>query len=294
MSKISLPDGVVSAMIGGNNSKTISKGDTFEITVTPELAKRWLKTNVHNRKVSKQNLDFLVNQMKDGKWKFNGDTIVFDEDGNLLDGQHRLEAVVVSGRDVESNVTFGIERDTFHTIDTGKVRNSADVLSTQGYKNALVVAAAAKLVMSLESGVKGVASGGLKSTKFDNLDVLNFVKTRTDFADVVGEAHKIWQSMPSRFVSGRIFCAMYYMFYKKHTNQARAFMKSVALGVGIESDSPAFHLRNRLIKMHGDKLNKFSVFHKTAIIAKAWNFARKDEKIGRLNFRRDENFPKIL
>ncbi|MDG1949854.1 MAG: hypothetical protein P8J32_03480, partial [bacterium] len=250
--------------------------------------------NVYNRKVSKQNLDFLANQMRDGKWKFNGDTIVFDENGNLLDGQHRLEAVVLSKREVETNVTFGIDRETFHTIDTGKVRNSADVLSTQGYKNSLVIAAAAKLVMSLESGVKGVASGGLKSTKFDNLDVLNFIKTRADFADVVNEAHKIWQSMPSRFVSGRIFCAMYYMFYKKHTSQARTFMKSVALGIGIESDSSAYHLRNRLIKMHGDKLNRYTVFNKTAIIAKAWNFARKNEKIGRLNFRRDENFPKIL
>jgi len=253
-----------------------------------------VKNHVSNRNVAKQNLDFLVHQIKDGKWKLNGDTIVFDEYGNLLDGQHRLEAVVITGKELQSNVTFGIHRDTFHTIDTGKGRNSADVLSSQGYKNASVVSAAAKMVMSLESGLKGVATGSMKSSRYDNLDVLNFVKSRTDFVDVIGEAHKIWQSMPQRFVSGRIFCGMYYMFYRKHTSQTRTFMQSVAIGTGMETDSPAFHLRNRLIRMHGDKLNTFTVFHKCAIIGKAWNFAREGKRIERLNFRRDENFPKIL
>lgn len=294
MNKISLPIGVVSSMIDGKNSNTVKQGETFELTITPALAREWLKTNVSNRNVSKQNLDFLIHQIKDGKWKLNGDTIVFDENGNLLDGQHRLEAVVVTGKELQSNVTFGIGRETFHTIDTGKGRNSADVLSTQGYKNATVVAASAKMVMSLETGSKGLATGSMKSAKCDNLDVLNFVKSRTDFADTIGEAHKIWQSMPHRFISGRIFCAMYYMFYRKHTTQARTFMQSVAIGTGIEADSPAFHLRNRLMKIHNDKLNTFTVFHKCAITAKAWNLNREGKKIGRLNFRRDENFPNIL
>jgi hypothetical protein len=294
MSKITLPLGIVSSMIEGKNAETIRQGETFEMTVTPDLAKEWLKSNVNNRKVSKQNLEFLVNQIKDGKWKFNGDTIVFDEDGILLDGQHRLEAVVVSGKTLTSNVTLGIERNSFHTIDTGKVRNSSDVLSTQGYKRPTVVSASAKLVMALETGVKGIVSGGIKSSKFDNLDVLNFVKSRADFADVIGEAHSIWQTMPQRFVSGSIFCAMYYLFYKKHTTQARSFMKSVAVGTGIESNSPAFHLRNRLIRMHNDKLRKFGTFQKCGIIAKGWNLTRQEKEIKQLNFRRDEEFSKIV
>jgi len=44
MNKISLPIGIISTMIDGKNSDTIKVGETFELTITPSLAREWLKT----------------------------------------------------------------------------------------------------------------------------------------------------------------------------------------------------------------------------------------------------------
>ena len=90
----------------------------LEITVekiTPKIAKDYLKWNTKNprgtnslrRSYAKQ----LADDMTAGKWQQNAATIVFDEDGFLKDGQHRLAAVILSGKTIEFVVVRGVGRD---------------------------------------------------------------------------------------------------------------------------------------------------------------------------------------
>ena len=68
---------------------------SFEIVdVTPETAKRWLSLNTHNRSFKKHSLEKLVYAIETKQWLNTGDSIKFNGDGQLLDGQHRLMAVV--------------------------------------------------------------------------------------------------------------------------------------------------------------------------------------------------------
>ena len=77
--------------------KSLQKEVRLEIkAITPELAKEWLKTSIGNRNLKKDVLQGLLAEIADGKWEFNGETIVFDENNTLLDGHHRLTAVVKS------------------------------------------------------------------------------------------------------------------------------------------------------------------------------------------------------
>src|SRR5580692_2847485 len=100
-----------------------------KIMLTPEMAVQFLEHNTLNRPLSDQHVKRLVGQIIGGKWKFNGDTIKISKGGGILDGQHRLWAVVESKVSIETGLVMGIEKDAFATIDTlRKPRSGADVL----------------------------------------------------------------------------------------------------------------------------------------------------------------------
>lgn len=67
--------------------------------ITPEIAQNWLANNNHNnyRQYQSNYAKFLGRKMSNGFWQRNGVPIVFDTNGELKDGQHRLGGVVESG-----------------------------------------------------------------------------------------------------------------------------------------------------------------------------------------------------
>jgi hypothetical protein len=64
------------------------------ISVTPELAAKWLELNDHNRGVVTARVDQYAADMRRGEWRVNGEAIKISADGKILDGQHRLLAVL--------------------------------------------------------------------------------------------------------------------------------------------------------------------------------------------------------
>jgi hypothetical protein len=75
--------------------------------------------------------------------------IAFNTAGELVDGQHRLHALILSGKTIVMMVTFGLpikiagkEMTTMDAIDRGKTRSVADQLKIQhGLKNGALIAA---------------------------------------------------------------------------------------------------------------------------------------------------------
>lgn len=74
-------------------------------------------------------------QMVANHWVLNGETITFDKYGRLVDGQHRLKAVLLSGVTVPMLVVRGVEPKVYPTINTGRGRLPADVLNTKAAGN---------------------------------------------------------------------------------------------------------------------------------------------------------------
>ncbi len=100
--------------------------------ITPTIAKELLEHNDHNRKLTNRNIDVLVKAIKNDEWQVSGQTIIIDTNGDLADGQHRLEAIVVADVAVFANVCRGVEPKVFTVIDIGKARTGADILSING------------------------------------------------------------------------------------------------------------------------------------------------------------------
>ena len=131
-------------------------------TISPAMAKSMLETSyslgVTNRKVSNRHVDIYAEEMRSGRWKLNGVAIKLDEKGGILDGQHRLLACVQSGVPFQTIVMNGVERDTFDTLDCGRVRTTAQVLQMANVKYN-------SLISSIIRGVAEIRSVGNMSHK---------------------------------------------------------------------------------------------------------------------------------
>lgn len=102
-------------------------------TVTPSIAESWLKLNASTqRNVSQRRVENYARDMRSGRWQVNGETLVFDDGGRLIDGQHRLRAVVVAGVPVSMLVVRGVGAKSYKTIDQGQARSLPTVLNENG------------------------------------------------------------------------------------------------------------------------------------------------------------------
>lgn len=115
------------------------------VTVTPEVASVWLDQNTNNRPLNKKRVTNLANVISRGEWEFNGDSIRFSESGVLLDGQHRLAAIVEADEPIQTLVVTGLKDSVFDVIDRGATRTVGDILSVRGEKNCNALAAATRL-----------------------------------------------------------------------------------------------------------------------------------------------------
>src|SRR5678816_1487928 len=80
-------------------------------TVTPQIALDWLCRNRANRRVTLAILRKYARNMAEGRWKKTGQGIVFDCQGKLLEGQHRLLACLFSGATFSTYVVTGAADD---------------------------------------------------------------------------------------------------------------------------------------------------------------------------------------
>ena len=124
------------------------------VRVTPEIAARWLKNNGKNRNLSAVHAKRLAAVMAAGNWSLNGQTISFDDQGRLLDGQHRLTAVVLSGVSVDMAVaTEVVDERAFQTYDAIQLKRGANQIARMmaPIKNATKVSSAARIIMAWEA-----------------------------------------------------------------------------------------------------------------------------------------------
>jgi len=104
---------------------------TEEALIGPIMAKDLLVGNTGNRKVRDQHVKNLARAISLGRWVKNPSPIVKTESGKLLDGQHRLHAVLMSGEPIRSaivTVPDHAAEEIFQVLDQGTPRNVADAL----------------------------------------------------------------------------------------------------------------------------------------------------------------------
>jgi hypothetical protein len=103
---------------------------TEVVTITPEIATEWLEKNASNRPRRASTVGYYAAQMLRGQWQITHQGICFDAQGNLVDGQHRLAAIMLAGVPVAMAVSW-LDRETaamFLAVDCGLTRTVSDIL----------------------------------------------------------------------------------------------------------------------------------------------------------------------
>ncbi len=105
---------------------------TTYVNVGPDLAAEWLEGNVRNRRIDQKHVDCLAQEMAAGRWTVTHQGIAFDANGTLIDGQHRLWAILQSGCTIRIAVSFGLPAECIDTIDGMKARSNVDRMTLSG------------------------------------------------------------------------------------------------------------------------------------------------------------------
>jgi hypothetical protein len=266
-------------------------------TITPAMATKYLELNqLPNRHLKEAHIHRLANDMYDGRWRCNGESIIFDTDGNILDGQHRLHAIVRSKTAIDTYIVHGMDPEVMSTLDRGSLRSMADILGMQGEINRTQLAAALSWLWSYEHG-------GLQT--YHN-PVLK--PTSGQMEDTLRRHPGIRASCPHAKHSALLLIvglgtALHYLFAKKDAHGADTFFATLGHGEQLSKTDGLYQLRERLSKNRMER-RKLPAVDIAALTIKAWNAHRTGTKVRLLRWRggsdkgregnTPEEFPAIL
>jgi hypothetical protein len=94
--------------------------------VTPEIAKEFLISNEQNRRIRPSWVNYLAYCIRHNEWRVTHQGIAFSDTGRLLDGQHRLLAIIKADMPVNLMVSHGLDESVFSAIDSVICRNDVD------------------------------------------------------------------------------------------------------------------------------------------------------------------------
>ena len=217
------------------NHQSQTKTAIFQ-TVSPDLAKHMLSTSNGNRPLKQTKVEAYTRDMRAGKWQENGEAIVVDCNGSLIDGHHRLTARLRSGVAFSALVVRGVEPDSIKTIDMGSSRTIGDVLSFYGYKNQNVISGIVRVLMSIEIGRPGSANPSAQ-------EVFDFVQKHERY---IKEAATF--SANKHFPrSGSLVGAVHFMASLRGCRfEAERFADVLKTGIPSREGCPAHALRERV------------------------------------------------
>ena len=244
------------------------------VYVTPEVAKNYLKYNTINRKESVKNVSFLTSQMLKGEFLENGESIVFDINNNLTDGAHRLKAIIKSNKSYHIPIVRGVNSNSMATYDTGKNRNSADVLSLNGFNNAAILSTVIKIINKYEvkSSKAATASSYNRAETLTNQAVLEYCKDNYDWLIALIKANKsIYKKSESNVLSLSNSCYIVFLIGGKNpSKEVYEFMKNI-YGLSRTQDTATSYVFN---KLHNSKINKepLNFYWLLGMTIKAWNY----------------------
>ncbi|HLY79784.1 MAG TPA: hypothetical protein VKQ70_10445 [Caulobacteraceae bacterium] len=215
---------------------------TVEV-VTPAKALEWLQSAARNRHITDSVVRRYGADMQAGRWTLNGQGIIFNTEGQLVDGRHRLTAVVATECEVPMLVVRGAPPGAFETMDSGRGRTLAHTLQIEGTKNAAAVSAAARIVFAYVSGMNLKHS----ATRMELLDLIRRHPLIDEYATLI--ANKDYLIKPLG-VPRSSFAAILALGNNARDRDATVteFIDGFITGEGLFSGDPRLTLRRWLAR----------------------------------------------
>ncbi len=255
--------------------------------ITPAAARSLLDRDSKNRRIRPGTVTRYASDMAAGRWQLNGETLKIAKNGDVLDGQHRLEACVEAATTFQTVIAYDLPASAFRTIDNGAQRTLTDLLYLKDTQYATIVGASAGYVMYWDTADEKARMRITRPYYQDR-------PTRDQKFEWLEKSNpKVWQTagaMACRFqglAPPSIVAAAYYIAVRGNRSKGEEFFEQMVSGVGVfQDDNPVTTLRKRLIREQSKRVpaapwEKFSWF------MKAWSafLAERPLKILRVKTR---------
>jgi hypothetical protein len=265
-------------------------------TITPSIAKEMIKTNIgHNRTASQSHITHLAQQMRAGQWMLNGAPIIIDESGNVIDGQHRLLAVIKSSCSIQSLIISGVESDSFMTIDTGMKRSPGNIFQISGIKNGTVAASAVSGVINYRRAMNSNGGDGGSLNSYIRGSTQDMVAEYNSNPEVYASAIKAGGKLKKicRPALSSTLYALAVLEGNHLIEDAESFWAKMLDGSNLAKNDPILLFRNRLIDNRNSKA-KLNYADQLMIGIKAWNAYISKRPISMLKVASYESCPRII
>ena len=212
--------------------------------ITPAVAADILQRNTHNRKLSESFVDLYCEDIANGRWPINGEAIKIAEDGTLLDGQHRLAAIVKANTNVTTLVVRGLPPETQSTMDIGRKRAVRDVLHIGNVPNASTVASIANALVRWSKTSK---ISEFRFCTVSNVQVQEYISKHPQLVDAAHFARSNSAGNPmQRSVVGVLhYLANNRLGLGEEFEQYIGVMKT---GLPIYEGDAAYHFREKILR----------------------------------------------
>lgn len=267
----------------------LTQADITIETVTPKMAVKYLEQNRRNRALRQDVVDLYAEEMMSGNWRLVGDPIRFSKNGTVLDGQHRLAAIVQCGAYVDMVVIRGLENDDQLMMDVGVRRSFGDHLKIVGEPYANHLAAMVRGVTLFEM------NGNLVSNRVTPAHLQETLIKYPELRDAIPLIYRVNHETGLGFNAGGYG---WWKFKQLDSQDCGVFFENLATGANLEEGNPILTLRKVLLDSRSRRNVSLKVNYKAAILTKAWNKWRAGEKLFSLRWQgggsHGEAFPEAV
>jgi len=257
----------------------MTKIESHIVGVNAEKAKGWLESNRRNRALRRRLVDTYARDMLAGDWVVTGEAIKFSRDGKLIDGQHRLEAILIANEtrpdlEIPLMVIYGLDPDSQHVMDTGARRTVGDSLALDGIANASFVASTARLVAQYENG-----DITTNTVQMSTPEIRDWVDAHPSFPDFISRNLRHAQKSPAPSPSGLL--AMLWKLTEIDSEMAQDFYTGFATQENLSKGDPRMTLFLRFvdIRIRREQARARDVM---GLMILAWNAYRKGRTLSTL------------
>lgn len=249
------------------------------VTLTVEMAKAMLDRNTKNRRIRWPTVMEYAGALLRGEWQLNGSTICVDWFGNLLNGQHRLLAIVESGVPMTVILVENLPPETQVTMDDGVNRTMSDTLGWRDEKNCTNLGSTLRVVWNYTKTGKVVTQQ--HKDRATKLQRLQFLDTHPRIREAMSfpEFKRV-----TRLLTGSVASSLYYLFMHIDEDDAEDFMYRLGSGDGLQDGDAIYALRRVLEANALKKHSKMDTLQKSALTIKAWNAYRRGEQVWNLRW----------
>lgn len=257
------------------------------VRITRVIAEEWLKRNTHNRPISEYSVRKLMQAMRSGEYVLTGEPILFDRLGVLLDGQHRLMAVLRSGIAIDTYVIFDLDPKVFEYLGNVMPRRPRDVFGAAGCKHAKTLEPIARMIQFWVRGYIPYVGTNHPEIRPTNRQLMNIYRDNPDLPNAVLVAEDCGKALG---VPG-LFGFTFWLANRVHPEDAAVLFSQLAGGEGLTKDDPAHTLREMFVRQgRGHAIPRATAL---AYLFKTWNAHHAGERLKFLRWSKTEQFPEF-